>query len=145
KVLRKEHFTLMKEGAILANAGHFNVEIDIPSLEKMSKKKKRIRDFLDEYTLKNGKKIYLLGEGRLINLVSAEGHPAQVMDMSFANQALSVEYIAKNYKSLEKRVYPVPQKIDLSVAALKLKSLGIKIDSLTAEQKKYLSSWEEGT
>ncbi|MCM8766259.1 MAG: adenosylhomocysteinase [Candidatus Omnitrophica bacterium] len=144
-VLRKEHFILMKDGAILANAGHFNVEIDIPSLEKMSREKRRMRDFVEEFILKNGKKIYLLGEGRLINLVSAEGHPAQVMDMSFANQALSVEYIVRNYRKLEKKVYPVPSEIDTRVASFKLKSLGIAIDRLTLEQKKYLSSWEAGT
>ena len=144
-VIRSEHFKLMKDGAIVANSGHFNVEIDIPALEKLSKKKKRIRDFVDEYILKDGRKIYLLGEGRLINLAAAEGHPAQVMDMSFANQALSAEYITKNYKKLEKQVYKVPEDIDRKIAYLKLKSMGIKIDSLTEEQKRYLSSWELGT
>ncbi|MDD5238517.1 MAG: adenosylhomocysteinase [Candidatus Omnitrophica bacterium] len=144
-VIRKEHFLLMKDGAIVANAGHFNVEIDIPALEKLSKKKKRIRDFVDEYILKDGRKIYLLGEGRLINLAAAEGHPAQVMDMSFANQALSAEYIVKNYRSLKNEVYKVPKAIDEGIADLKLKSMGIKIDTLTREQKWYLSSWEMGT
>jgi len=144
-VIRKEHFLLMKDGAIVANAGHFNVEIDIPALEKLSKKKKRIRDFVDEYILKDGRKIYLLGEGRLINLAAAEGHPAQVMDMSFANQALSAEYIVKNYRSLKNEVYKVPKAIDEGIADLKLKSMGIKIDTLTREQKWYLSSWELGT
>jgi adenosylhomocysteinase len=144
-VIRKEHFMLMKDGAIVANAGHFNVEIDIPALEKLSKRKKRIRDFVDEYILRNGRKIYLLGEGRLINLTAAEGHPAQVMDMSFANQALSVEYIVKNSRRLKNDVYKVPENIDKAIAALKLKSLGIKIDSLTKEQQRYLSSWELGT
>jgi adenosylhomocysteinase len=144
-VIRKEHFLLMKDGAILANSGHFNVEIDIPALEKLTKKKKRIREFADEYMLRNGRKIYLLGEGRLINLAAAEGHPAQVMDMSFANQAFSVEYISKHYKKLKNQVYGVPQDIDKNIAFLKLKSLGIKIDNLTAEQKKYLLSWELGT
>jgi adenosylhomocysteinase len=144
-VIRREHFKLMKDGAIVANSGHFNVEIDIPGLEKLSKKKKRIRDFVDEYILRDGRKIYLLGEGRLINLAAAEGHPAQVMDMSFANQSLSVEYIKKNYKKLENQVYKVPEGIDKNIANLKLKSLGIKIDTLTKEQKKYLSSWELGT
>jgi len=144
-VIRSEHFKLMKNGAIVANSGHFNVEIDIPALEKLSKKKKRIRDFVDEYILKDGRKIYLLGEGRLINLAAAEGHPAQVMDMSFANQALSVEYIIKNYKKLQNQVYKVPEDIDRKIAYLKLKSLGVRIDSLTGEQKKYLSSWELGT
>ena len=144
-VIRKEHFQKMKDGAIVANSGHFNVEIDIPSLKKISKKKRRIREFVEEYTLKNGKKIYLLGDGRLINLAAAEGHPASVMDMSFANQALSAEYISKQYKRLEEKVYKVPLSIDEQIAALKLKSLGIKIDSLTKQQKKYLSSWEIGT
>jgi adenosylhomocysteinase len=144
-IIRREHFLVMKDGAIVANAGHFNVEIDIPALEKLSKKKKRIRDFVDEYILRDGRKIYLLGEGRLINLAAAEGHPAQVMDMSFANQALSAEYIAKNYKRLKKQVYTVPKELDEFIAALKLKSMGIKIDKLTKEQKKYLLSWESGT
>jgi len=144
-VIRKEHFLLMKEGAIVCNSGHFNVELDIPALEKLSAKKKTIREFTVEYTLKNGRKIYLLGEGRLINLASAEGHPASVMDMSFANQALGVEYMKKNHKELENNVYKVPQAIDNEIARLKLKTMGIKIDKLTKEQKKYLSSWEMGT
>ncbi|MCM8801359.1 MAG: adenosylhomocysteinase [Candidatus Omnitrophica bacterium] len=144
-VITKKHFLLMKDGTILANSGHFNVEIDIPSLERLSIRKRRIRDFVCEYTLKSGKKIYLLGEGRLINLTAAEGHPAQVMDMSFSNQALSVEYIAKNYKKLEKRVYRVPEEIDKNIAQLKLKSLGIKIDNLTKQQRQYLSEWQLGT
>lgn len=144
-VIRKEHFILMKDGAILANTGHFNVEIDIPALKKLSKKRIRLRDFVDEYTLRNGRKIYLLGEGRLINLAAAEGHPAQVMDMSFANQALSVEYISKHHKALKNDVYKVPETIDKEIARLKLKSLGIKIDTLTKEQKVYLSSWQLGT
>jgi len=144
-VIRREHFLLMKDGAILSNAGHFNVEIDIPVLEKLAKKKKRIREFVDEYILRNGRKIYLLGEGRLINLAAAEGHPAQVMDMSFANQALSVEYISEHYKKLKNQVYGVPQDIDKKIAFLKLRSLGIRIDNLTAKQKSYLSSWELGT
>jgi adenosylhomocysteinase len=144
-VIRKEHFLLMKDSAIISNAGHFNVEIDIPALEKLSKKKKRMRDSVDEYLLRSGRKIYLLGEGRLVNLVAAEGHPAAVMDMSFANQALSVEYIKKNYRKLEPKVYKVPEDIDKNIAYLKLKSLGIKIDKLTKEQRQYLSSWELGT
>jgi adenosylhomocysteinase len=144
-VIRREHFLLMKDGAIVANSGHFNVEIDIPALEKLSKNKKRIRDFVDEYILKDGRKIYLLGEGRLINLAAAEGHPAQVMDMSFANQALSAEYMAKCHAKLRKDVYKVPTEIDERIASLKLKSMGIRIDSLTKEQKKYLTSWEMGT
>jgi len=144
-VIRKEHFVLMKDGAIVANTGHFNVELDIPALEKLSKAKKRIRDFVDEYILKDGRKIYLLGEGRLVNLAAAEGHPAQVMDMSFANQALSAEYIAGNYKKLENNVFSVPEAIDKNIAYLKLRSMGIKIDALTSEQEKYLASWESGT
>ncbi len=144
-VIRGEHFGLMRNGAIVSNAGHFNVEIDIPALEKLSKKKKRIREFVDEYILRDGRKIYLLGEGRLINLAAAEGHPAQVMDMSFANQALSAEYVSRHHKKLEKHVYKVPEQIDNRIAYLKLKSMGIKIDNLTAEQKNYLSSWELGT
>ena len=144
-VIRKEHFTQMRDGAIVANSGHFNVEIDIPALEGLSKKKRAIRDFVDEYTLSDGRRIYLLGEGRLINLASAEGHPATVMDMSFANQALSAEYIVKEHEHLEKQVYPVARYIDEKIAQLKLDSMGIKIDALTPKQKKYLSSWEEGT
>jgi adenosylhomocysteinase len=144
-VIRKEHFRVMKDGAIVANSGHFNVEIDIPGLEKLSKKKKRIREFVDEYILADGRKVYLLGEGRLINLAAAEGHPAQVMDMSFANQALSAEYIVKHYKELKNNVYKVPEAIDKNIAKLKLKAMGIKIDTLTPEQKKYLASWEMGT
>ncbi len=144
-VIRKEHFARMKDGAIVCNSGHFNVELDIPGLKKLSVRRKVIRDFVEEYTLKDGRRIYLLGEGRLINLAAAEGHPASVMDMSFANQALSAEYMAKNYKKLKKQVYKVPEDIDKNIARLKLKSLGIKIDTLTAEQKKYLSSWEMGT
>ncbi len=144
-VLRKDHFIKMKDGAIVANSGHFNVEIDIAALEAIKKSKRRIRNFIDEYTLPNGKRINLLGEGRLINLAAAEGHPAMVMDMSFANQALSVEYIAKNAENLEKKVYPVPKPIDSEIALLKLKSMGIEIDRLTLDQEKYLVSWELGT
>jgi adenosylhomocysteinase len=144
-VISKEHFTLMKDGAIVCNTGHFNVEIDIESLQKMSKAKRIIRDYVEEYTLKNGRRIYLLGEGRLINLAAAEGHPSAVMDMSFANQALCVEYMVKNAKKLQKTVYSVPEKIDKEIARLKLKAMGIKVDTLTPEQKKYLQSWEMGT
>ena len=144
-VIRKEHFSVMKDGAIVANSGHFNVELDIPSLENMSVKKRVVREFVEEYTLKGGKRINLLGEGRLINLAAAEGHPASVMDMSFANQALSCEYIAKNYKKLDKKVYKVPEAMDKNIAKLKLESLGIGIDTLTKEQKEYLDSWEIGT
>jgi adenosylhomocysteinase len=129
----------------VANSGHFNVEIDIPALEKLAKNKRQTREFVDEYTLRNGRKIYLLGEGRLINLAAAEGHPAVVMDMSFADQALSAEYMVKNAKSLEAKVYPVPADIDQNVAKLKLQSLGVSIDTLTREQAKYLASWSEGT
>ncbi len=144
-VIRGEHFRVMKDGAIVANSGHFNVELDIPSLEKMSVKKRTVREFVEEYTLKGGKRINLLGEGRLINLAAAEGHPASVMDMSFANQALSCEYMAKNYKKLEKKVYNVPDLLDKKIAKLKLESLAIYIDTLTKEQKEYLDSWEVGT
>lgn len=144
-VIRKEHFAVMKDGAIVSNSGHFNVELEIDALEKMSKKKKEIRDFTVEYTLAGGRRIYLLGEGRLINLAAAEGHPASVMDMSFANQALGAEYIVKHHNKIKKDVYSVPEDIDRNIADLKLKSMGIKIDVLTAEQKKYLSSWEIGT
>jgi adenosylhomocysteinase len=144
-VIRKEHFEAMKDGAIVANSGHFNVEIDIPALEKMARKKREVRSFVDEYTLKDGRRINILGEGRLINLAAAEGHPASVMDMSFANQALACEYVAKNYKKLAKKVYKVPDFIDKNIAKLKLESLGIRIDKLTPEQVKYLESWELGT
>jgi adenosylhomocysteinase len=144
-VLAKQHFELMKDGAIISNSGHFNVEIDIPSLEKLSSSKRTTRTFVDEYTMKDGRRINLLGEGRLINLAAAEGHPASVMDMSFADQALSCEYMVKNYASLEKKVYTVPVDLDKRVAKLKLESLGIKIDRLTSEQEEYLASWSEGT
>jgi len=144
-VLTSEHFKVMKDGAVVANSGHFNVEIDLPGLEKMSLGKRPTRDFVEEYTLRDGRKIYLLGEGRLINLAAAEGHPAVVMDMSFADQALSVEYMVKNAKKLEAKVYPVPVEIDQSVAQLKLECMGITIDKLTREQEEYLASWSEGT
>jgi adenosylhomocysteinase len=144
-VLAKQHFAIMKDGAIVSNSGHFNVEIDIPSLEKLSSSKRTTRTFVDEYTMKDGRRINLLGEGRLINLAAAEGHPASVMDMSFADQALSCEYMVKNHASLEKKVYTVPVDLDKRVAKLKLESLGIKIDRLTPEQEEYLASWSEGT
>jgi adenosylhomocysteinase len=144
-VITKEHFDVMKDGAIVANSGHFNVEVDIPALEKMASSKRSTRNFVDEYSLKDGRKINLLGEGRLINLAAAEGHPPSVMDMSFADQALSVEYMVKNYGSLEKRVYRVPEELDKRVARLKLESMGIKIDRLTPEQEEYLAGWSEGT
>jgi adenosylhomocysteinase len=144
-VIDKAHLEVMKDGAILANSGHFNVEINIPALESLAHGKRRIRPFVDEYALADGRNLYLLGEGRLINLAAAEGHPASVMDMSFANQALCLEYIAKNRQRLEPKVYPVPEEIDKTVAQLKLRAMGISIDSLTPEQMEYLTSWEEGT
>jgi len=144
-VIDKVHLQLMKDGAILANSGHFNVEINIPALESLAQGKRRIRPFIDEYTLGDGRHLYLLGEGRLINLAAAEGHPASVMDMSFANQALCLEYMVKNRDRLEPKVYPVPEEVDKQVARLKLQSMGIDIDTLTPEQEKYLTSWEEGT
>ena len=143
-VLDSAHFSSMKDGAIVANSGHFNVEINIPALEKMAKSKRPLRPYIDEYTLPDGRRIILLGEGRLINLAAAEGHPASVMDMSFANQALCVEYMVKGRKS-EPGVYPVPKDIDREVGRLKLASMGLSIDTLTEEQNKYLESWEEGT
>jgi len=144
-VIDKRHFAKMKDGAIVANSGHFNVELDIPALQNMAKSRKRMRPFVDRYTLGNGRRIYVLGEGRLINLVAAEGHPATVMDMSFANQALCLEYLTKTKGKLEPSVYPVPEEIDQEVGRLKLHSMNISIDSLTRKQKKYLESWEEGT
>jgi len=144
-VLRAEHFAAMKDGAILSNSGHFNVEIDIPELEGMAKGKRRVREFVDEYTMKDGRRIFLLGEGRLINLAAAEGHPAAVMDMSFANQALGTEHMVRNAARMEKKVYDVPEDIDREIARLKLGTLGFKVDILSAEQEKYLRSWSEGT
>lgn len=143
-VLDKTHFSAMKDGAILANSGHFNVEINIPALEEMAKAKRRLRPYIDEYTLPDDRRIFLLAEGRLINLAAADGHPASVMDMSFANQALCVEYMVKGIKA-KPRVYPVPKEIDREVGRLKLASMGITIDTLTEEQRKYLESWEAGT
>ena len=144
-VISKEHFSLMKDKAVVANSGHFDVEINIKALDKMASKRREVKPLVKEYTLKNKKRIYLLGEGRLVNLACAEGHPAEVMDLSFANQALSCEYIAKNHEKLKVKVYCVPEVIDKAVAKLKLRSMGIKIDKLTSEQKKYLASWQEGT
>ncbi|MGW8142963.1 MAG: adenosylhomocysteinase [Anaerolineales bacterium] len=144
-VVDKQHFELMKDGAIVANSGHFNVEINIPSLEGMATEKRLVRPFVEQYTLEDNRKINILGEGRLINLASAEGHPASVMDMSFANQALSLEYIVKNAEILEKKVYSVPEEIDRDIARLKLAAMGVAIDTLTEEQIAYLNSWEEGT
>jgi adenosylhomocysteinase len=144
-VVDQRHFELMKDGAIVANSGHFNVEINIPALEKMTKEKRLVRPFVEEYQLKDGRSIHILAEGRLINLAAAEGHPASVMDMSFANQALSAEYMAKNADKLGKQVYSVPEEIDREIARIKLEAMGIHIDTLTPEQQKYLTSWEEGT
>jgi adenosylhomocysteinase len=144
-VIDKAHFARMKDGVILANSGHFNVEINIPALEKMAKSKRRMRAFVDEYKLADGSRIFLLGEGRLINLAAAEGHPASVMDMSFADQALCLEHLVKNKGKLKPNVYPVPEEIDNEVGRLKLNAMNISIDALTREQKKYLESWEEGT
>jgi adenosylhomocysteinase len=144
-VLAHDHFEKMNDGAVVCNSGHFNVEIDIPALEKLSSSKKEARPFVDEYTMKDGRKIYLLGEGRLINLAAAEGHPAVVMDMSFANQALASEYMVKNAKSLKPQVYAVPEHIDQEIAKLKLASMAVNIDKLTADQEHYLASWNEGT
>lgn len=144
-VIRPEHFKVMKDGAIVSNSGHFNVELDLEGLESITKSKRIIRPFVQEHLLENGKRINVLGEGRLINLAAAEGHPASVMDMSFANQALSIEYMVKRKKALESDVYPVPESIDKEIAKQKLAAMGIKIDRLTAEQKKYLASWSMGT
>ena len=144
-VLRREHFAAMKDGAIVANSGHFNVEIDIPALERMSSSRRTVRQYVEEFKLKGGKRLYLLGEGRLINLAAAEGHPAMVMDMSFANQALSVEHLCKKAKTLKKDVHIVPPTIDRTVARLKLDSMNIEIDQLTAEQDRYMRTWSEGT
>jgi adenosylhomocysteinase len=144
-VISKEIILALKDGAVIANSGHFDVEIDMAALEAMKKAKRRIRNSLDEYTLDNGKKVYVLGEGRLVNLAAAEGHPAEVMDMSFANQALSAEYFVQNKGKLEHKVHVLPKKLDVNVARLKLEAIGISIDKLTKEQEKYLSSWDEGT
>jgi adenosylhomocysteinase len=144
-VIDKGHFEVMKDGAIVSNSGHFNVEVNIPTLEALSEGKRRIRQFVEEYQLSDGRRINLLADGRLINLSAAEGHPASVMDMSFANQALSYEYILKNAENLENKVYTIPEELDREIAKLKLDAMGVKIDTLTPEQKKYLESWEEGT
>jgi adenosylhomocysteinase len=145
-VVDRRHFEVMKDGAIVANSGHFNVEINIPALKELAKgEPKLVRPFVEQYDLKDGRRIHILGEGRLINLVAAEGHPASVMDMSFANQALAAEYMVKNADKLEKKVYSVPAEIDAEIARIKLEAMGVKIDTLTEEQVKYLNSWEEGT
>jgi len=144
-VIREEHFQLMKDGAVVCNSGHFNVEVDLEALGGLARGRRMVREFVEEYTMQDGRRINVLGEGRLINLVSAEGHPASVMDMSFANQALSVEYAVKHRGTLEKRVYGVPKEIDVQIAALKLASMGVRIDDLTPEQRRYLDSWSLGT
>jgi adenosylhomocysteinase len=145
KVIRKEHFAAMKDGAIVCNSGHFNVEIDIPALERLARRRKMVREGVEQFLLPNGRRINLLGEGRLVNLALAEGHPSSVMDMSFANQALSVEYLVKHGRSLKNQVYPVPAAIDKEIARLKLAAMGVTIDRLTKEQEKYLASWDMGT
>jgi adenosylhomocysteinase len=144
-VIRKEHFLRMKDGAIVANSGHFNVELDLDGLNEVTISRRKIRDFVEEFQLNDGQRIYLLGEGRLVNLASAEGHPSSVMDMSFANQALAAEYLVKHHWDLEERVYPVPSEIDQEIARMKLQSMGIQIDRLTQDQEHYLTSWEKGT
>ncbi|MEM3621944.1 MAG: adenosylhomocysteinase, partial [Candidatus Methanomethyliaceae archaeon] len=144
-VIKKEHFEVMKDGAILANTGHFNVEIDLKGLEELKVDKVKIRESVEEYSLKNGRKLYLLAEGRLVNLAAAEGHPSEVMDMSFANQALSVEYLSKNAGNMKAAVYDVPREIDETVAKLKLQMIGIRIDTMTEEQLSYIRGWWEGT
>ncbi|HET7452586.1 MAG TPA: adenosylhomocysteinase, partial [Thermoanaerobaculia bacterium] len=144
-VIRAEHFSRMKDGAVVCNSGHFNVELDIPALEKLSRSRRSIRDFVEEFALENGRRLYLLADGRLINLSAAEGHPASVMDMSFANQALAAEYMVKNHATLEKKIYEVPDEIDREIARLKLDSMGVAIDTPTPDQVKYMNSWEEGT
>lgn len=145
RVITVEHFLTMKDGAIVANSGHFNVELDLEGLQKQAVSRRVIREFVEEFLLPNGRRVYVLGEGRLINLAAAEGHPSSVMDMSFTNQALAVEYIAKKGKKFENKVYPIPPEIDLEIARLKLESMGISIDTLTEEQEKYMRSWELGT
>jgi adenosylhomocysteinase len=144
-VIARDHFPVMKSGAILCNSGHFNVEIDLDALAKMSSSRREAREFVEEFAFRDGRKLYVLGEGRLINLAAAEGHPASVMDMSFANQALSAEYMVKNHSQLEKKVYSVPDDLDRQVARMKIDSMGVKIDRLTPEQEHYLASWNEGT
>jgi adenosylhomocysteinase len=144
-VIDRSHFEVMKDGAIVANSGHFNVEINIPALEAMATEKRQPRAFVDQYWLPDGRRIHLLGEGRLVNLAAAEGHPASVMDMSFANQALGADYMLRNADKLENKVYVIPEEVDQDIARLKLEAMGVHIDTLTPEQEKYLSSWEEGT
>jgi adenosylhomocysteinase len=144
-VITSDHFVVMKDGAILANTGHFNVEIEIPGLRSLASSTREARAFVEEFQLEDGRRIYLVADGRLVNLAAAEGHPAQVMDMSFANQALAAEYAVQNAASLERKVYAVPEEIDNEIARLKLATMGVDIDRLTEEQEKYLASWDEGT
>jgi adenosylhomocysteinase len=144
-VITREHFERLKSGALLANSGHFNVEIDLETLGRMASSRRPMREYVEEFALRDGRRVYVLGEGRLINLAAAEGHPASVMDMSFANQSLAVEYLVKNHSSLARQVFPVPQELDKRVARMKLESMGVKIDRLTPEQELYLASWSEGT
>ena len=144
-VITRDHMLAMKDGAILANTGHFNVEIEIPALRALATDTRTLRQFVDEFMLEDGRRLYLIADGRLVNLSAAEGHPAQVMDMSFANQAFSAEYVVSNAASLEKKVYPVPEEIDREIARLKLETMGVTIDRLTEEQARYLASWDEGT
>jgi len=144
-VIAREHMELMKDGAILCNTGHFNVEIELPALRSLASETRQAREFVEEFTLADGRRIFLIADGRLVNLAAAEGHPAQVMDMSFANQSLSAEYVVQNASSLEKKVYVVPEEIDNEIARLKLATMGVEIDQLTEEQAKYLASWDEGT
>jgi adenosylhomocysteinase len=144
-VIARGHMEKMKDGAIMANTGHFNVEIELPALRALATETRQAREFVEEFTLADGRRVYLIADGRLVNLAAAEGHPAQVMDMSFANQALSAEYVVQNAASLEKKVYVVPEEIDNEIARLKLETLGVDIDRLTEEQAKYLASWDEGT
>jgi adenosylhomocysteinase len=144
-VIARQHMERMKDGAILANTGHFNVEIEIPALREMAIESKKAREFVEEFTLADGRRLYLVADGRLVNLSAAEGHPALVMDMSFANQALSLEYASRNAGELDRKVYPVPPEIDREIARLKLETMGVDIDQLTAEQARYLASWDEGT
>jgi adenosylhomocysteinase len=144
-VIDRAHLEVMKDGALIANSGHFNVEINIPALESMASDKLQVRPFVQQYTLKDGRLLNLLAEGRLVNLAAAEGHPASVMDMSFANQALSLEYLLKHAGEMKKTVYTIPEEIDREIARMKLESMGVRIDTLSAEQQHYLTSWEEGT
>src|SRR5207248_8103448 len=144
-VIAREHYELMKDGAILSNTGHFNVEIEIPALRQLAPETRKAREFVEEFTLADGRRLYLIADGRLVNLAAAEGHPALVMDMSFANQALGIEYAVQHASELDRKVYPVPTEIDNEIARLKLETMGVEIDQLTEEQAHYLASWDEGT